>query len=71
MARTYLPTLMGTAALVALPALTLAQTSGLAMVYMQFRDAAGNESPIIPNSILVGTAPPLENPLYAPLIANP
>jgi hypothetical protein len=32
---------------------TLAQTSGLASVYVQYRDAAGNESRIIPASILV------------------
>jgi hypothetical protein len=34
---------------------TLGQASGLATVYGQFRDAAGNVSRIIPNAILIGT----------------
>jgi Mg-chelatase subunit ChlD len=32
---------------------TLAQSKGLAMVYMQFEDAAGNRSKIVPNGITV------------------
>jgi Mg-chelatase subunit ChlD len=36
---------------------TLAQSSGLATVYMQFRDEAGNISRIIPNSIFVDVPP--------------
>ena len=37
---------------------TVGETDGLATVYMQFRDAAGNVSRIVPNSIWVGLEGP-------------
>jgi hypothetical protein len=51
---------------------TLGQSSGLATVYMQFRDAAGNVSAIVPNSIFVGQGPGLgETPVYVPFLSKP
>ena len=49
---------------------TLVQATGLASVYVQYRDAAGNESRIIPASIWVEDGPSL-NRLMLPLIMKP
>jgi hypothetical protein len=49
---------------------TLVHATGLASVYVQYRDAAGNESRIIPASIWVEDGPGL-NRLMLPLIMKP
>jgi hypothetical protein len=52
---------------------TLGQMTGLAIVYMQFRDAAGNVSEIKPNGIFVGQEPPppAQLELALPFVSTP
>lgn len=51
---------------------TLAQTEGLATVYMQFRDEAGNLSRIVPNSIMVeeDSGPSFDERLNMPYLSR-
>ncbi|MGD8751304.1 MAG: VWA domain-containing protein [Anaerolineales bacterium] len=48
---------------------TLGQSSGLATVYVQYRDAAGNESDVEVATIHVGSGPGIES-IYLPVISR-
>ena len=48
----------------------LGQSAGLATVYAQFRDAAGNVSAIVPNSILVEQVTGSQKHLYLPFVSK-
>jgi hypothetical protein len=48
---------------------TLLQTSGLATVYVKYRDAYGNQTDLIVGTIYVGTGP-IYSSFYLPMVSK-